>query len=35
MLKLDERDAATSAFAKGLTLNQQGMPDVPRLQSDG
>jgi HemY protein len=35
MLKLDERDAATSAFAKGLTLSHKGMPDVPRLESDG
>jgi len=34
MLKLDERDAATSAFAKGLTLSHRGVPDVPRLESD-
>ncbi len=33
MLKLDERDAATSAFAKGLTLSHQGVAEVPRLES--
>jgi len=32
MLQLDERDAATSAFAKGLTLSHNGVPDVPRLK---
>jgi HemY protein len=35
MLKLDERDAATSAFAKGLTLSHQAVSDVPRLESGG
>ncbi len=35
MLKLDERDAATSAFAKGLTLSHQGVAAVPRLESGG
>lgn len=35
MLKLDERDAATAAFATGLTLTNKGVPDVPRLESDG
>lgn len=35
MLRLDERDAATAAFAKGLTLSHKGVPDVPRLESDG
>jgi len=32
MLQLDERDAATSAFAKGLTLSNRGVPDLPRLE---
>jgi len=32
MLQLDEKDAATSAFAKGLTLSNKGVPDVPRLE---
>lgn len=34
MLQLDEKDAATSAFAKGLTLSNKGVPDVPRLERD-
>lgn len=34
MLQLDEKEAATSAFAKGLTLSNKGAPDVPRLGSD-
>ncbi|MGI9342600.1 MAG: heme biosynthesis HemY N-terminal domain-containing protein [Gammaproteobacteria bacterium] len=32
MLQLEERDAATSAFAKGLTLSNRGVPDLPRLE---
>ncbi len=35
MIKLDERDAATTAFAKGLTLSNNGAPDLPRLESGG
>lgn len=34
MLSLDENEAATSAFAKGLTLSNKGVPDVPRLEAD-
>jgi len=34
MLKLKDREAATSAFAKGLILSNKGIPDVPRLESD-
>ena len=33
MLKLDEKEAATSAFAKGLTLSNSGVPDVPQITS--
>ena len=33
MLSLDDREAATNAFAKGLTLSNRGAPDVPRLES--
>jgi len=32
MLKLDEPQAATTAFAKGLTLSNYGMSDVPQLE---
>jgi HemY protein len=35
MLKLDETAAATTAFAKGLTLSGAGAPDVPRLENPG
>jgi len=35
MLKLDETAAATTAFAKGLTLSNTGVPDVPRLENPG
>jgi HemY protein len=31
MLKLDDPQSATKAFAKGLTLSNQGAPDIPRL----
>ena len=31
MLRLDEKEAATTAFAKGLTLSNSGAPDVPRI----
>jgi hypothetical protein len=34
MLKLDEPQAATAAFAKGLTLSNTGSTDVPRLASN-
>ena len=34
MLQLGEKEAATSAFAKGLTLSNLGAPDVPRLERD-
>ena len=34
MLKLDEPQAATTAFAKGLTLSNAGVPDVPQLERD-
>jgi HemY protein len=33
MLRLDEKEAATIAFAKGLTLSNDGLPDLPRLES--
>ena len=33
MLSLDDREAATNAFARGLTLSNRGVPDVPRLES--
>jgi len=33
MLKLDETAAATTAFAKGLTLSNSGAPDIPRLEN--
>jgi len=33
MLKLDDTAAATTAFAKGLTLSHNGAPDLPRLES--
>jgi HemY protein len=33
MLKLDEKEAATDAFAKGLTLSNSGAPDVPQITS--
>ena len=32
MLQLDEKDAATLAFSRGLTLSNKGVPDVPRLE---
>jgi len=35
MLKLDEPAAATTAFARGLTLSTSGAPDLPRLESAG
>jgi HemY protein len=35
MLKLDEKDAATNAFAKGLTLSSQSVVQVPQITSDG
>ncbi|MFQ5635850.1 MAG: heme biosynthesis HemY N-terminal domain-containing protein [Gammaproteobacteria bacterium] len=35
MLRLDDREAATSAFARGLTLSNKGAPDVPRLEGGG
>jgi HemY protein len=31
MLQLDEKEAATEAFAKGLTLSNSGDPAVPRI----
>lgn len=34
MLQLDEREAATTAFARGLTLSNAGAPGVPQLESD-
>lgn len=34
MLKLDEKDAATNAFAKGLTLSSAGVVQVPQITSD-
>lgn len=34
MLKLDEPQAATAAFSKGLTLSNTGSTDVPRLASE-
>ena len=33
MLKLEEKEAATEAFAKGLTLSNSGAPDVPQITS--
>jgi HemY protein len=33
MLRLDEKEAATIAFAKGLKLSNDGLPDLPRLES--
>ncbi len=33
MLKLDDTAAATTAFAKGLTLSNSGIPDIPRLEN--
>jgi len=33
MQKLDEKDAATDAFAKGLTLSNSGALDVPQITS--
>jgi HemY protein len=35
MLKLDETAAATTAFAKGLTLSNTGTSDIPRLENAG
>jgi hypothetical protein len=35
MLKLDETAAATTAFAKGLTLSNTGTSDIPRLENSG
>ncbi|MAF82748.1 MAG: heme biosynthesis HemY N-terminal domain-containing protein [Gammaproteobacteria bacterium] len=35
MLKLDETAAATTAFAKGLTLSTVGSPHIPRLENTG
>ncbi len=35
MLKLDEPSAASTAFAKGLTLSTTGAPDIPRLENAG
>jgi len=35
MLKLDETAAATTAFAKGLTLSNTGASDIPRLENIG
>jgi HemY protein len=35
MLKLDETAAATTAFAKGLTLSNTGASDIPRLENTG
>ena len=35
MLKLDEKEAATDAFAKGLTLSNFGAPDVPTNNQQG
>jgi len=35
MLKLDNPAAATTAFAKGLTLSHTGVPDLPRLENAG
>jgi len=35
MLKLDNPAAATTAFAKGLTLSHTGVPDLPRLENTG
>ncbi len=35
MLKLDDTAAATTAFAKGLTLSHTGAPDLPRLENAG
>jgi len=35
MLKLDEPAAATTAFAKGLTLSTGGAPGLPRLENTG
>jgi HemY protein len=34
MLQLDEKEAATTAFAKGLTLSNSGVLDVPRITSE-
>jgi len=33
MLQLDEKEAATDAFAKGLTLSNSGAPNVPQITS--
>lgn len=33
MLKLDDSAAATTAFAKGLTLSNTGAPEIPRLEN--
>lgn len=35
MLHLDDNAAATTAFAKGLTLSSSGAPDLPRLANPG
>ncbi|MDP7420073.1 MAG: hypothetical protein QF483_09330, partial [Gammaproteobacteria bacterium] len=35
MLKLDDTPAATTAFAKGLTLSTVGSADIPRLENTG
>ena len=32
MLRLDEQEAATRAFANGLTLSNKGIPDLPLLE---